>query len=387
MLKKKSKIILLIVVLAIIGMASWFLSRPKLLEVTIAQVERGKVEAVVTNTRAGTIKACRRARLAPASGGQIARLPVTEGQLVKKGEVLVELWNDNLQAELLLAKQETVAAKARAKETCVRADVAHREAKRLNKLFKQKLASEEDVDRAAGNAEATKAACAAANDTAKVSDAKVNVIQVALDRTFLRAPFDGIVAEVNGEVGEVVTPSPVGIATLPAVDLIDSSCIFVAAPIDEVDAPSIKQDMSARITLDAFKEHPFPGRVRRVAPYVQDIEKQARTVDIEVDFTNVIGEQGLLPGYSADVEVLLNVKQDTMRIPTEAVIDENKVYVLNPESHIINKKEITTGIGNWIHTEVLSGLQVGETIVTSATIEGLSDGMQVSIKNPAQGEE
>lgn len=377
---KKPKIIIFVIAIAVVAYLIWLFTRPNPLEVMVGKAEMGKVEAVVTNTRAGTIKACRRARLAPITGGQIDKLPVKEGQHVEAGQVLLEMWNEDLQAQLLLVKQEAVAAKARAKETCVRADVAKREAHRQEKLAKQKLASEEDVDRAAGNAEATRAACIAANDSAKVADAQVNVTQVALDKTILRAPFAGIVAEVNGEVGEFVTPSPVGIPTLPAVDLIDNTCIFVAAPIDEVDAPAIRADMPARITLDAFKDYPFPGKVRRVAPYVQDIEKQARTVDIEVDFEHVMGEQSLMPGYSADVEILLNVKANTLRIPTEAVLEGNYVYVVNLDEHILEKRQINPGISNWVYTEVLSGLKEDETIVTSATLEGLANGVEVTIK-------
>ena len=386
MLQKKSKIIILTIAIAAIVVFIWFYSRPKPLEVTVSKAEMGKVEAVVTNTRAGTITACRRARLAPVSGGQIDKLPVKEGQFVEAGQVLLEMWNEDLQAQLLLVKQEAIAAKARAKEICVRADVAKREANRLQKLAKQKLASEEDVDRAAGNAEATRAACIAAKDTAKVAEVQVDVTQVALDKTILRAPFAGIIAEVNGEVGEFVTPSPVGIPTLPAVDLIDNTCIYVAAPIDEVDAPAIKSGMPTRITLDAFKQYPFPGKVRRVAPYVQDIEKQARTVDIEVDFDHAIGNQNLMPGYSADVEILLDVKENTLRIPTEAVLEGNYVYVVNLDGLVLEKKKITTGISNWVYTEVLSGLSEHETIVTSANLEGLADGLEVSIKKSDESE-
>jgi HlyD family secretion protein len=378
MLKKKSKITFLIITVAAVVFLIWHFSRPKPIAVTVSKVELGKVESVVTNTRAGTIKACRRARLAPATGGQIDKLPVVEGQHVQANQILVEMWNEDLQAQLLLVKQEAIAAKARAKETCVRADVAQREANRQEKLSKQKLASEEDVDRARGNAEATRAACVAANDSAKVAAAQINVTQVALDRTILRAPFAGVVAEVNGEVGEFITPSPVGIPTLPAVDLIDNTCIFVAAPIDEVDVPAIKPGMPTRITLDAFKQHPFPGKVRRVAPYVQDVEKQARTVDIEVDFEHEIGEQNLMPGYSADVEILLDVKENTLRIPTEAVLEGNLVYVVKDQ--VLEKRQITPGISNWVYTEVLAGLTKDETIVTSATIEGLADGLEVRIK-------
>jgi HlyD family secretion protein len=381
MSKKLSRTLVTIVILAIIASVLWYLSRPTPLEVTVAKVETGAVESVVANTRAGTIKPCRRARLAPAIGGQIAELPVHEGDRVRAGQVLLEMWNEDLRAELLLVKQDRVAAKARAKESCLRAEVAEREAHRINKLLQKKLASEDDADRANGQAQALRAACVAANETAKVNDAKVKSVQVALDRTILRAPFDGTVAEVNGEIGEFVTPSPVGIPTLPAVDLIDNSCIYVAAPIDEVDAPAIKLGMPARITLDAFKDHHFPGKVRRIAPYVLDVEKQARTVDIEVDFAHQIGEQSLLPGYSADVEVILAVKENTLRIPTEALMENQYVYVVTGADNIVEKRQISTGISNWVYTQVLKGLDAGDVVITSVNVEGLIEGAMVSTKS------
>ena len=97
-------------------------------------------------------------------------------------------------------------------------------------------------------------------------------------------------------------------------------------------------------------------------------------------FDHVIGEQSLMPGYSADVEILLDVKENTLRIPTEAVLEGNYVFAVNTDSHILQKKKITAGISNWVYTEVLSGLTENETIVTSATLEGLTDGLEVVIK-------
>jgi HlyD family secretion protein len=89
---------------------------------------------------------------------------------------------------------------------------------------------------------------------------------------------------VNGEVGEYLTPSPPGIMTLPAIDLIDDTCLYVSAPIDEVDAAQLKIGMGGRITLDAYRGKHFTGKLRRIAPYVLALEKQARTVEVEVDF-------------------------------------------------------------------------------------------------------
>ena len=135
-----------------------------------------------------------------------------------------------------------------------------------------------------------------------MAEARVDVTKAHLERTQLYAPFAGVIAEINGELGEFVTPSPVGIPTPPTVDLIDASCLYISAPIDEVDAPRVRAGLPARISLDAFPDRVFPGHVRRVAPYVLDQEKQARTVEIEAEFDDP-EKAGLLAGYSADVEV------------------------------------------------------------------------------------
>ena len=95
-------------------------------------------------------------------------------------------------------------------------------------------------------------ACQAARDEAKVAQANLDINNVLLEETFLRAPFAGIVAEINGEIGEYVTPSPPGVATPPAVDLIDYSCLYVTAPIDEVDAGELHPGLPARVSLDAL---------------------------------------------------------------------------------------------------------------------------------------
>jgi multidrug efflux pump subunit AcrA (membrane-fusion protein) len=119
---------------------------------------------------------------------------------------------------------------------------------------------------------------------AKEAVARIDASRADTARTYVRAPFDGIVAEVNGEVGEFLTPSPPGIQTLPAVDLIDDSCLYVSAPIDEVDAAQLQVGMAGRITLDAYRGKHFAGKLRRIAPYVLAVEKQARTVEVEVEF-------------------------------------------------------------------------------------------------------
>jgi HlyD family secretion protein len=380
-LKHKHKIAVTLFV-ALLGILLYsYLNRPKVISVVVKSADTGVVQNTVANTRAGTLMASRRASLSPSVGGQIASLDVSEGDQVTAGQLLLELWNDDLTAQVELASQEAAAALARADEACVVAQVARREAERLKKLRKKGVASEEAVDQAEGEASAKTAGCRAAKANIGVSEAKLNVAQAALDKTRLLAPFDGTVAEVNGELGEFVTPSPIGVPTPPAVDLIDTTSLYVSAPIDEVDAPDIRTAMPAMISLDAFGKKRFAGTVRRVAPYVLDREKQARTVDVEVTFIDKQATDDMLPGYSADIEVVLVEKTKVLRIPSEAIIEGNRVLVFSEQTGVLEQRQIETGLQNWEYTEVLSGVRDGEQIVVSVDREGVEDAARAIIDN------
>ncbi len=375
MISRKSMQRLLVAAIAIGGIAAaiGYTMRAEPLRVVVVAVERGDVAATVANTRAGTVNACRRAGLSPALGGQMASLPVSKGDRVTAGQVLLELWNEDLRAEKVLAERDAIASAARAKESCVIADVADREAKRLVSLRERGISSEEETDRAVGDAQAKQAACEATRDLVRVSDARIDVATAALQRTILKAPFDGVIAEINGELGEFVTPSPVGVPTPPTVDLIDSSCLYISAPIDEVDATAVRTGMPVRITLDAFPDQRFPGHVRRVAPYVLELEKQARTVEVEAEIDNP-EEYDLMPGYSADVEVILDTRIDVLRIPALAIIDGERVLLLNEQEGVIEERMIEKGVSNWEYSEIVSGLDGSELVILSVDREGVEAG-------------
>lgn len=374
MSSRRTKILGLLGLVALVALATWYGTRSKPVPVTVAEVGRGDVLATVANTRAGTVDACNRARLAPPMGGQIARLPFREGNRVAKNDILLELWNEDQRAQVSQAEREAVAARSRTREVCVTADVAAKNAVRIRQLRTQNLVSEGETERAVGEADSRAAACDSARDQEKVSQARIDVARGQLERTILRAPFTGVVAEINGEIGEFVTPSPVGIPTPPTVDLVDGSCLYISAPIDEVDAPSVRAGQRASITLDAFPGRRFPGFVRRVAPYVLDAEKQARTVEVEAEIENP-EKYNLLPGYSADVEVILQNRENVLRVPTGAILDGKRVLVLNSGSRVLESREIEKGVSNWEYAEVVSGLVAGELVVTSIDREGVADGV------------
>ena len=362
------------------GYITWHLTRSQPLEVELATVSRGAVEATVVNTRAGTIKACRRAKLSPQAGGQVIRMEIREGDRVKEGQVLLELWNTDLQAQHDLAKQQLATAESRRQESCILADNAQREYIRTQQLVGKGFVSAQRADDASATAKANRAACAATSAEVRRARAQIAVSQANLDRTQLIAPFAGVIAQITGELGEYVTPSPPGIPTPPAVDLIDDSCLYVSAPMDEVDAPKIRVGQVARITLDALPGQIFEGKVRRIAPYVTEVEKQARTVDVEAEFTNP-DQAVLLVGYSADIETIIDHRKNVLRVPTQVIRQDNKVWVLDQDSRL-EEKTLKTGLANWAYTEVLEGLSEGDQVLLSGDNGEIKTGTQVAPKSP-----
>lgn len=359
------------VVAALVG--AFHFTRDKPVSVVVAAAEPGRVETTVANTRAGSVEACRRAKMAPAAGGRIERLPVKKGQRVATGDLLLELWNDDLAAREGLARQQLGTAKSHVAEVCQLAKAAASEARQARQLHEKGFVSQERVVRAEAQSNSSQASCATSRAQVREAEARIAASRADTARTSLRAPFPGVVADINGEIGEYITPSPPGIPTLPAIDLIDDACIYVSAPIDEVDAAQLRIGMPARISLDAYRGKHFQGHVRRIAPYVLALEKQARTVEVEVEFDNPGEARHLLIGYSADIEVVVDGRDNVLRIPTSALMPGNRVLVLAGDGKLEERK-LDIGLNNWEFSEIKAGLGRGDRVVTSLDREGAKAG-------------
>ena len=146
-------------------------------------------------------------------------------------------------------------------------------------------------------------------------------------------------------------------------DLVDPDALYVSAPLDEVDAGKVSVGQVVRVTIDPFPDEDFAGHVQRVAPYVEDSVDQNRTFEVEVELDDSEVLTRLLPGTTADVEVILVRKDDALRVPSHALIEGSRVLVIEGEELV--SKEVETGLRNWQFVEVLSGLSVGETVVVS----------------------
>jgi HlyD family secretion protein len=355
---------------------------PDPIEVRVVGVEKGRVEQTVTNSRAGTVKARRRAKLAPETGGKVLSLPHRRGARVRKGDLLLRVDDELQRARLVLAEGEEKTARAQRDQACLGAERAARESDRTAKLAAEGVVSTDLLDGVQSQARAAEAACRAAEAAAERARSAVALARAELDQTVLRAPFDGIVADVFIEEGEWTSPSPPALPIPPVLDLIDTRAIYVSAPMDEVDSARIGRGLPARVTVDSHRGRSFPAHVVRVAPYVVDRLEQNRTVEIEVELDDDAFASTLLPGTSADAEVILSAREDVLRVPTSALLEGSRVLVL--EGGRLVERTVTLGLRNWDFTEVKSGLEPGTRVVVSLDRPEIKAGVRAR-EAPAAG--
>lgn len=301
-------------------------------EVSIVSASRGSVEATVTGVNSGTVKAEQIAELAFGAVGRVKEVSVHLGQRVKQGEVLAEIENGDLKSRLNVAEEELDRAK---------------------RLSQSQAASRSNVIQAQGT-----------------YDAAVT----AFEKSLIRAPFDGIVAEQNLEVGQLSQITAV--IPLAPIRLVDVQPRYVRVEIDEVDLPKVAVGLPVRIKILAVRREPFAGVVRKVVPYVSTIREQDRTSEIEL---TVESEGILLPaGASADVDVVAATKENVLTVASKAVLGRGQdryVYRLIDERLV--KTPIVAGISGYNVTEVLSGLSDGEEVALPSEKLEFRDGLAV----------
>ncbi|WP_454010164.1 efflux RND transporter periplasmic adaptor subunit [Aeromonas sp. Marseille-Q7275] len=341
---------------AVAALAWWW--RPQGTPVKLVEVGRGDVLVTLVNTRAGTIKSCQRAGLSLPGGGVVAQIAVKAGDRVAQGDLLLTLWSDDIRADLSRARAQQALGKTQREERCSEAAYYEREANRLATLLAKNLTSRTLAEQAQNLADTRRYICRASRQQERVDEALVAQVEARLAERRLQAPFAGVVAEVNSKLGEYMTPSPPGVAMPPVIDLIDDRCLYVSAPIDEVDAARLRVGQNARVLLDAMPGRDLAATVTRIAPYVKELEKQARTVEVEAALTALPSDVPLLIGYSADLEVEVTRATDVLRVAASSRADDGSVLRL--EGDRLVRVLPRWGVENWNWIEVAEGLAAGD---------------------------
>ncbi len=369
----------LAVVVVLLRYTVW---REQRVPVTVHKVESGRVEDSVVNSRAGTVQSRLRSEISPGIAGLVVEIPARKGARVKKGDILLRLNDREHKAQVELAQRALEAARALLEQAQAEADYAQAQWARAQDLSKNKVVSETAFELDRTRALTTKSAVAATQARLHEAEASVDVAKALLEKTVITAPFDGIVLDVSTEVGEWISPSPPGVPLPPILDLIDPGALYVSAPIDEADLARIRVGLPVRITLDAFRGRAFDGVITYVSSFVETRQEQNRVLRVEAEFHETDLPENLLPGLSADVEIILDARENVLRIPTYALLENNQVLVV--EASRLVERKVTPGLHNWSFTEINSGLKGGEVVVVSLDRPEIKAGALVTVSEEAE---
>ncbi|MBI4663115.1 MAG: efflux RND transporter periplasmic adaptor subunit [Verrucomicrobia bacterium] len=350
--------------------------------VTVFRAEKGRVEDSVVNSRAGTVQSRRRAGMSPGIAGLVSEIKVEKGSRVKKGDVLLRLDDREQQAQVQLAMRSLEAAKALAEQARLEADLAQRLWNRTQSLARNDVVSETVREQDHTRFLSTQAASKAAGARVLEAEAALEAARATLAKTVIAAPFDGVVLDVTIEVGEWISPSPPGVFIPPIVDLIDPRALYLSAPMDEADVARLHLGLPTRITLDAFRDQSFAGTLTYIASFVEARQEQNRTLRIEAELKDTTLPANLLPGLSADLEVILDSREQVLRIPTYALLDGSRVLVV--QNGRLEERKVGAGLHNWSYTEITSGLSAGELVVVSLDRPEVKAGARVTVSAEAE---
>ncbi len=351
--------------------------RSVMVPVTVCRIEAGRVEDTVVNSRAGTVQSRRRAGMSPGISGLVTEIPVQKGSRVKRGDVLLRLDASEHQARVQLALRSLEAAKAVAEQARLEGELAQQLSKRTQDLARNHVVSAMALDQDQNRALSTAAAGLAAQARMREAEAALEVARTTLAKTVMTAPFDGVVLDITTEVGEWISPSPPGVMIPAVVDMIDPQALYISAPIDEADVARLRVGLPVRITLDAFRGQSFAGTLNYVSSFVETRQEQNRTLRVEAVFQEAKLPANLLPGLSADLEVILEARSQVLRIPTYALLEGSRVLVV--QGGRLVAKKVATGLHNWSYTEIASGLSAGELVVVSLDRPEVKAGARVVV--------
>ncbi len=379
------------------------------IQVTVDTVKRGKVQQTVSAFASGTVMATHRSMIASGMMGIVSKIHIVEGQHVKKGDILLELSHDDLDAQVSLSEANLLVAETRLEQARVGYEVAKSLSEsQINQTEAQLKQAEADLERAKklreqgilspGELEKAELAYKVAREAYQSALASAKELQVreqeikagesaivqaksalrsaeaVRDKAIIRAPFDGVVATINIHEGEGVAMG------IPLLYLVDDSDLYIEAPFDEANAGQISLHQKTRIEFDAYQGKVFMGEVFEISPVISISKEFTRTFMVKV---KILDEGNFIPGMSADVTVIVSEKDNVLYVPSESLIRDEYAYVV--EGNRAVRRPVTIGIGNWETKEIVSGLQEGETIITSIGIKGLADGSRIKIV-PSLGE-
>jgi len=299
--------------------------------------------------------------------GRLAWIGVTEGSQVRLNQIIARLESADYEAALLAANATVAQLDAQHVQ-------AQRDLKRAQSLRQQNLVSDADLESAETKVEVSLAQANAARAQAKLAEA-------TLENTRVRAPFSGTVLRKDAEVGEIVAPSSAGggLTRTAIVTMADLSTLEVEVDVNEAYIAQVVNGQPARITLDAYPDTSFAGRVRQVVPTA---DRQKATVLVKVSILDrdprILPEMGAKVVFEAhDAQIAAAPRR--VFVPEAAIVQSGgRAFVWIMQDGAVRQQAVDVGPARGDRIEVRQGLLGGESLVLSPPA-GLKDGSKVKL--------
>ncbi|MCH7715893.1 MAG: efflux RND transporter periplasmic adaptor subunit [Gemmatimonadetes bacterium] len=401
MASRRKKIIIGAIAVVVVGgvVASQARGGDRGIAVRIEEVESHDLVAIVTAS--GRIEPQLSVDIASDITGRIINLPVDEGDFVKRGQLLLTIDPTQFEAAMQRAEALLSAAKASELQAIVNRNQARRQLDRSLALraTDSNMVTEVELEIAQTNYDVAAAIAEAQSHQVAQSEASLREAQEQLAKTTLLAPMDGKITRLAVEEGEVALASTFSRETGLLMTVSDLSVIQVNVRVDETDVVRLTTGDSAEITIDAFPDTTFSGRVTKISQSAIRVTAGGsgdRAVDYEVEITLDNPPPGVLPDLSATAKVVTDTRLDAMSIPIIALtVREHQPISTEDMPRDTAKTEmegvfvvldgiayfrpVKVGIAGEEHFEVIEGLALGDSIVAGPyqTIRDLSDSSAV----------
>jgi membrane fusion protein (multidrug efflux system) len=306
-------------------------------------VEAAKVVAAPLSeqvTAVGTILSNEAVTMSAEIAGRLQEIHFEEGRSVKKGDPLFTLDESVYRAQLADAEAKL--------------KLAEQTHERTTQLFKNKYATAQSADEATSNL--------------AVNTASVELARVQLEKTRIVAPFSGIVGLRRVSAGEYIT------AGQPLVNLEAIDPVKADFRVPERFLPAIRVGQTIRIKVDAFPEETFEGKIYAIDPR---LDIAGRSLLVRAVVPNP--DQRLRPGLFARVTVLLQLKQNALSVPEQAIVPQgDEQFVFKIVGGKVRMTKVLTGTRREGRVEIVSGLAAGDQIVTAGQLK-IRDGAPVTV--------
>lgn len=407
-MKKKKKILIIlgaVIVVAIIIVANVLKSGEKTYQVQAEKVERSDLTSVVTAN--GRIVPKTDVKISAYVPAKITKLPVEEGNVVEKGQLLVQLDDTEYRAAVNRSKAELASARASMEQ-------AQLVFNRQKELFGKKLSSEEQYDMARTELDLARA-------RRQQAAASLDQTRYNLSKTTMASPMDGIVTSLNAEVGEIVMIGTMNNPGTVIMTVSDMSEIETEVEVDETDIAQVKLGQETEISIDAYPDTTFRGRVTEIghAARISGLGTQDQVTNFLVKVMLLDEVATIRPGMSASVDITTDSRTDVLSVPIQAVVmreeesdtlteegEEKEGAVASTDSGSVKgekkdkKKEkeevegiflivdgrakfvrVATGIADQQNIEIVSGIDEDDQVVTGSykILRTLKDGDKVKV--------